>query len=609
MGHMTFGSSQRSNSRRGFAGLGQANMTPQQWVASCKKKYQTMASNAIRNVYRIYEDARSKLEGARSALVDLERKALAIARETEGSFAVNVSPALDEIQSGLSTIKSGIADLNRVRDSFEAALARDACRAGRKPVGGKSVTEWVAEMSAAARAATRLPSTNRIMFQLQNAQAALEQQRQEEAARQAKIEQQRAEAEARKQAELERIRQEREAEERRYQEQLRREEEERQRLAQLREAEMEQQRMLLEQQRAAEEAERQRAAEEAVARQAAELQKAKLAAEAEERRYALEQERILREEERALRKQEREAELKQLMLLQELAAQGVPVPFAPPGAAALAPQLPGYPPGAPAPGAMPGSVPAGYVPPGFAPAPGFPPGAMPGAVPFAAGPPMAPPGYTAPVPQPPGPPQQPSGFPQYQQSIVPAPPQQAAGPGMQWASFDPGAEMFGMGALQATSNPNLTGAMIDEGYVIRGPDTSGSYQILYVGGQDMNLPEKAGGDLVGTYTEDQLFQGPVVDPVTNRVIFTPPAQRPGSATQAAVASGIFATLQEAARATGQVLTERERRKAAKYGPRYMPPVAAPPPPPSSGMSPLVVIGALGIGAAALAIASKRKKKR
>lgn len=283
MGHMTFGSSQRSTSRRGFAGLGQANMTPQQWVASCKKKYQTMASNAIRNVYRIYEDARSKLEGARSALVDLERKALAIARETEGSFAVNVSPALDEIQSGLSTIKSGIADLNRVRDSFEAALARDACRAGRKPVGGKSVTEWVAEMSAAARAATRLPSTNRIMFQLQNAQAALEQQRQEEAARQAKIEQQRAEAEARKQAELERIRQEREAEERRYQEQLRREEEERQRLAQLREAEMEQQRMLLEQQRAAEEAERQRAAEEAVARQAAELQKAKLAAEAEER--------------------------------------------------------------------------------------------------------------------------------------------------------------------------------------------------------------------------------------------------------------------------------------------------------------------------------------
>jgi len=180
---------------------------------------------------------------------------------------------------------------------------------------------------------------------------------------------------------------------------------------------------------------------------------------------------------------------------------------------------------------------------------------------------MAPPGYTAPGYAAPA--QQP-GMPQYAQSTGITPPRQSPGPGMQWAAFNPGAELFGMGGgiggLIATRNPNLTGAMIEEGYVIRGPLSNGVYEIIYGGGQGMPAPTNSRGDRVNgrQYTEDELFQGAVIDDKTGRVVFTPPRRRPGSETGPIVAAGIFDVIGKGITATGQVLSERERRKAAKY---------------------------------------------
>jgi len=403
-------------------------------------------------------------------------------------------------------------------------------------------------------------------------------------------------------------------EDRLYQDKLDREDRDRKRDEDQRIYEAQQAQMLYERQLAAEQESRRLEAEDRAASAAsaqakidAETQRQQMIFQAEERKLALEQERMLRTEEREIRKEEREAELQRLMRMQELASSGVPMSFAPAGAG-YGPQLPGG-----LPMAVTGAVPAGYVPPGFAPAPGF--QAQPG-YPVAAGPPAPPPGYTSPAPQPYQQGMAPAfSAPQpYQQATAPAFPQGSPGPGQQWASFDPAAEMFGMGALQSTRNPNLTGAQIEEGYVIQGPFDNGTYKILYSGGQGMAPPQSPQGDVVyAALSEDALFRGALTDNVTGRVIFTPPTTRPEGVAPVVIQT-VGQTLQTAIQAAGGYFQERERRKAAKYGPQYPQygtdvRIGTGRGAPSSGSGPLLLIGALGLGAVVLAVAGGKKKKK
>ena len=340
---------------------------------------------------------------------------------------------------------------------------------------------------------------------------------------------------------------------------------------QLQQDQLAEQRRLAEQERAYEQAERDRLAQIEQARIDAQMRREQMAIDAENRRMQQQQEAALREEERLIRREEREAQLQQLMLIQELAAAGLPVQNLPAGLAPPQPQaqvqptgsqyyMPGFsqpvqaqpqawtPWGPEVPG------PGGVAPTGFAPT-------VPGValMPYQA----APAGYAATAPQ------------TYQQSagFSPTYPQQApqgpgdAPPGFAWAGFDPGTEMFGMGDMGGfipTINPNLQGALVEDGW-----DVSGPYE------DDMYVITRPNGQLLGRYTEDQLFMGGIRDPQShllvkglgaNAIVFVPPATRPKSdRTAAAVTGEIAATVRELIKGATSVMTEQERRKAAKYG--------------------------------------------
>jgi hypothetical protein len=381
-------------------------------------------------------------------------------------------------------------------------------------------------------------------------------------------------------------------------EQRAREEAARQAELEFQQLQIEEQRRLAEMQAERERAERERIAQIEERRMEAELRReeAILRREADERaaaerRARLQEAAALRAEEAAIRREEREAQLQQLMMIQELASSGLPAHLLPAGLAPPQPMQqpgltpmgpggqfvmpgfqspPGFQPTGPfglpaAPGGAPiptgawspyGQVvpgPGGPAPTGFAPmVPGV---ALASPLPGMPFPGMAPPGYAdGPMPQPmlaapmvPPAMQQP--FPQ--QPAAPAPT-----PGFAWQGFDPGAEMFGlggMGDIRPSTNPNLPGALIEENWIIRGPDADDRYTILRPNGQVFNR-----------FTEDQLFMGAIRDPQTNAVIFIPPKERPqGSQSAAAITSDIASVLREAIKATGSVLSEQERRKAAK----------------------------------------------
>jgi hypothetical protein len=388
-------------------------------------------------------------------------------------------------------------------------------------------------------------------------------------------------------------------------------------------------RRIRDEERAYEAEERNRMAAISQQRMEAELRREQMAIDAEERRLRLQQEAALRAEEREIRAEEREAQLQQLMLIQELAAAGLPTDLLPAGLAPPQKQVQPAPPVAPAgfPRFAPGAMAPGMAPPGpggqFV-LPGF---AVPAAGPWSPyGPVVQGPGGPAPMgfaPEVPGFAVQP-GFapvahaaapaqPQYQQSsapVLPTPgvypqePQAAAPPGFAWTGFDPGAELFGMGGLGAlaqTVNPNLQGALIEERWLVLGPDGSGNYTIT-----------RPNGSVFGTFTEDQLFQGALRDPSNNQVVFIPPATRP-TGTGSAVATEIAAAVREAIRATGSVLTAQEQRKAAKYGQRYAPPPGQVPPPLATtgkpGVPSALVVGAGMVAAGAVFFAIKSLGKK
>jgi hypothetical protein len=462
-----------------------------------------------------------------------------------------------------------------------------------------------------------------------------------------------------------------EMEDRRYQDQIRREEQQRQREDEARQREREYEMQARQEEQAREQEERQREEDERARRDAAdqaridaELRREEMAIQAEQRRFAMEQERILREEERELRKEEREAELQRLVMMQELASKGVPIDLGPAGGAAMGPQVPGfgppgYPgmmpgmmmPGQPRPGMMPGYPGAPGMLPGYPGAPGMMvPGVMPGMMPGMPGPPPGYPGMPGqampgqampgqPVPyaaQPPRPAYQQGGaIPPFQQA-APGVPSQAPPSGMAWAAFDPASELFGMGALRPSSNPTLRGAQIDDSYILRGQG-GGPYQIVFSrDGTLVNFQGKTSFSLA------EMMAGPITDAqAKGAVVYVPPTESPtqrnarirreredveanrDAVLNQEIARGIFSTTGEIARAVGAGYVAREQRKAAKYGgPQYgggqyggggyQPPLDYQQGGQRRGGSPLLLIGALGIGAAMLALATsggKKKKKQ
>lgn len=381
--------------------------------------------------------------------------------------------------------------------------------------------------------------------------------------------------------------------------------------AELQREQLEEARRLAEEERQYEAAERARIAQIEQARIDAEMRREQMALDAEMRREQRAQEAALRAEEAEIRRQEREAQLQQLMLIQELASAGLPVQNLPAGLAPPQPQvqpgmqpqgsgffLPGF--ATPAPtvpsqqqwtpyGPVVGG-PGGQAPTGFAPT-------VPGAtlMPFQA----APAGYAATAPQPYA--MQPGAYQQTQPS-----PYGDAPPGFAWQGFDPGTEMFGLGALRPTYNPNFEGALIEENWYLRGPDDDGMFSLI-----------RPSGQLYARYSEDQLYMGAIRDSATNQLVFVPPAQRPdgGSATAAAVTSEIAATIREAIKATGSVMTEKERRKAAKYGTTDTPSLSVPGAGYSAGAAPTrmpnvvwIVAGLAAAGAAVYGISRLAKGK-
>jgi len=344
-----------------------------------------------------------------------------------------------------------------------------------------------------------------------------------------------------------------------------------------------------------------RVAREEAARQRAEeieVSRAEAAIQAEERKYALEQEKILREQDAQLRREERESELQKLMAMQELAAKGLSVPGMPQPdySGMFAPgMMPGmYPPGYPAvpgvPGAgfqtypgtqpgvtaamYPGGVPAGYAPPGMA---------IPGG--------YAPPGYAA----------MPPAFAQ-SEGLQPAG-QAAAPPGFQWAAFDPSAEMFGLGRfgdLKPTLNPTLQGGLIEEGYSIIGPDANSNYQLVDPSNRS-----------VGVYSEDRIYAGEIRHGAN--VVFVPPQtarpQGPQSQLPTTIATEVGSALRAGLQTYKDIEAERLRTKQAKYG-QFAPPMAMP----GYGAAPTQIpgyvwlAGAVGLGALAFWALGKKKSE-
>lgn len=526
------------------------------------------ALSQIRSLQSKMDSAMQRLEQAQAALSEqqyvIEEKVAGI--DNPGIFSI-VSQANTSIGDANMLIEEARAAYQAFEDEFNAKKSAGGWFA--VPLVAKAQTTATtldSAISKVARAQAMVQSTA-MRVQSLAAKAA-----KEAAAGQTAAEQAAAAEERRYQLELERQEREWQRQQQLEEQRIAREEAARQRELELQQQALERQQQLQQQEWEREEAERQRI-------EAAEIRRIELQQQAEERRLAMEQERILREEERELRKQEREAELQRLMLMQELAAKGLPT---------FAPTMPA--------GPVPGMYPTAVAPPGMfpmAPAPSM-------AMPFPGMPqmPMGPQAmpYAA---TPPGP------APYTQSGPLMAPQQPPPAAGMQWASFDPASEMFGMsGLVPETLNQNLQGAMIEEGWIITGPDDDDMYILK-------NMSTRQALRVSG----DQMARGPVE--YGGKVIFVPPANlraSSGKITQQDVAKGIFATLQEGIKATGSYLSERERRRAAKDSqPQVFQPMSIEYGD-GGGMADrlptwAVALGALGAGAAIFAVVSKKKAKK
>ena len=506
--------------------------------------------------------------------IDASMRKIRAAAAAADEISYNVGPLASQIGDGsaysmVEKVQSGSADMQDLLSEAESTAQAFEDEYNSKRATGKTFgKEFKPKAEAAAiRIGSIAKRMTRAASQLGSAFARIK-------SMAGRVQQGQAQASASQEAqyrlEEERAQREAAAEERRYQDSIRREEEQRQREVEARQREEQYRQAALEDERRREEEERgydveerQRSADADQRRIDAELRREQMQIEAEQRRIAMEQERILREEDRELRREEREDELRRLMIMQELAAQGVPGALAPVGASALAPMVPpSAVPAPPAPGIQP------FVPPGSF-FPGMP---QPG---------MPQPGYAA-TPPPSAamqPFQQGGMLPAFQQA-APAPvmPGQAAPAGMEWAAFDPASEMFGMGAMVPTANPSLRGAQIEEGYVLSGPDGGGRYTLTRIRDQAT----------ISVKSENEMFTGAIVDQAGDEahqgvragsVVYFPPqggitpnqrAAAAEQATQQALVTGIFGTVQEAIRGASGYLTEQERAKAARRSGRYAP---------------------------------------
>jgi hypothetical protein len=142
--------------------------------------------------------------------------------------------------------------------------------------------------------------------------------------------------------------------------------------------------------------------------------------------------------------------------------------------------------------------------------------------------------------------------------------------------------------------------MVEEGWDVSGPDDGGNYTI-----------RRPTGQVMGSYTEDQIFMGVIRDPDTNQIVFIPPSTRPTSQASA-ITSEVAATLRELVKGVTNVMSAQERAKAAKYGARSgqqtpalsTTPAAATSP---SGMPSMVYVAA-GLGLAGTIFFALTRKK-
>lgn len=577
-------------------------------------------------VLKAERDLKSALSNAEAAVADADR----LAQQLEDpsalySISKQALSARQALLDGLNKVERIKGDMAAQDASFTAGSVW--CAYTPHPAHTRFIGEMKAmatEATAAAIAAFSRADLSGIKLAMTRAMSEAERQRDILAAVQARADE--VERVRVEQSELDRLRFEAEQERLRRQEEreLAREEAARQReeAARAREEAMEAQ--YVARQRAAEQEERQFAAEEraeiqtAEARKVeAELQRFELEQAAEQRRFQLEQEAVLRAEERELRAEEREGELRRLMLIQELAAKGIPLPPGLPGAPA--PGMPGA-----FPGALPG--PPGFAPlfgpPGFAPpfgAPFGPPGfAPPFGAPF--GPPgLAPPwgapagypGVVAPggfatgpqVPMPgapvapAGPPQmQPFGAPPVYDQIGPAGVPFAAPPpvGMAWATFDPGAELFGMNGMGALAPaPNLRGAQIEAGYTVFGPgltDESANVFLKRSDGSDV-FPR---GLTLGAIRN----MGGVMD--RNKLVFTAPPE--DTTTEREVGATLRELIRSAAKSYEAYAGRDRPRLRYPQGPAFLPSRKKKVP------TWLWVGGAVAVGGAALLVLTAEKEK-
>jgi hypothetical protein len=531
-------------------GLGAVTGSPSKYLERCFPNYKPDASRRLQELTAQFEAAGSALSSAEGTLSSLKQalQQLGVNYYTD----LEASEFEQSLRAADRDLSSMRASVSRAWDnlSYELKARFDANQCGLTPPHTDGA-EWAGVFRAATEKAAAYDRN--LPYDYADVERAVLTRR--------KRERELAEQEARR---VEQERLQREEEDQRRQDELAAQQAAAQAAADAeaaaREKELEYQQMLAEEKRlereqawAREDAERARLAAAEQAKIDAEKYRYEMEVAAEERRAQLEQERILREEERALRQEEREAQMKQLMLLQEIAAKGLPTSMLPATATGMAPMAPMVPGAATAAYGMPispaapmiqSSMPAMTALPfqQAAPMPALPfqqaapmPAAMPAATP-------APPGYAATPPA--------AALSPFQQTAPMPAPSAPAPPGMTWASFDPGSEMFGMEGLEPLSSH--PGAKIEEGYTLAGPDDNEQYLLI-----------RPDGTPCHRFTMDfARSQGVVKD--GNKIVFVPSHAGDDSNVEAEVAR----TIREAIKGTAQVLTERERRKAAEEGGGY-----------------------------------------
>lgn len=345
------------------------------------------------------------------------------------------------------------------------------------------------------------------------------------------------------------------------------------------------------QQIAAQQAQVAGAAAQQAAQQQAEIQFQQQLVQMEQERaqqqFQAQQEKEARAEERRAARDQQDQMLQQLLVMQEMGIN--PLTGQPAGM-----QMPG----------MPAGVPQGYAAPGAFMTPGFGPGLPVSSQSMQQG--FAPPGYGM----------QPQGYgmqPQqgWQQSYGVAPAAQApAGSGFEMVSFDPAAQMFGLGAVDnPVGNAALRGSLVEAGYSVYGPSLDAQRRAFYtLESPDGRTWTAWGTQVIGPQATPQK------DPQTGRVVYAPPPggvapEQPtdwgsiGEALRNVLGTGV-----QTYRDMGMANEERKMAAAQRRMPGFMP-GGQPPASVGSGLPSWVApvgIAVVGIGILATVLGGKKK---